>query len=266
MKTLKIGNFEFFVIFGVNLRYFQLENCNKLFENGYWSTHVFLVDPFQRSNPQSPSEIWKKVPKNFENKKTLEFANFGVNLRHFHFEKAIKLVRKDYWITNAFLVDLLKLSNSRSLSKIWRKMRKNFENWRFWGFLSFSVSIWDLFHLENSTYLFGNVCWATISYLVDLFQRSSSQNPSKILEKMHKTFENWKFLGFLSIGILATIYSEKPNGQQISTMLSIFSILFHEVYQKFDEICTKLLKIGKFLVFCHFWVFFFPKKNAFISS
>ena len=53
-------NFEFFVIFGVNLRHFHLENCNKLFEKTYWTTHFLLVDPFQRSYPQSPSEIWKK--------------------------------------------------------------------------------------------------------------------------------------------------------------------------------------------------------------
>ena len=62
IETLKKGK-SFFVIFGVTLRKFHLENCNKLFGKAYWTTHLLLVDPFQRSNPQSPSEIWKKVPK-----------------------------------------------------------------------------------------------------------------------------------------------------------------------------------------------------------
>ena len=63
----------FFVIFGVNLRHFHLGNCNKV----CWTTHFVLVDPFQRSNPQSQSEIWKKVPKIFENNKSLEFLSIS---------------------------------------------------------------------------------------------------------------------------------------------------------------------------------------------
>ena len=50
-------NFEFFVNFGVNLRPFHLENCNKHFGKAYWTTQFQLIDPFKRSKQQSPSEI-----------------------------------------------------------------------------------------------------------------------------------------------------------------------------------------------------------------
>ena len=63
----KLENFRFPVISGVNLRHCHLGNCNKLFAKAYWALHSFLVNPFQRSNLQSPSIIWKKMHKIFEN-------------------------------------------------------------------------------------------------------------------------------------------------------------------------------------------------------
>ena len=51
----------------------------------------------------------------------------------------------------------------------------------------------------------------------------------------------------------ATIFSEKPTEQKIRAMLSVLNILINEVSQKFDKNCLKLLKIGKFCSFCHFW-------------
>ena len=51
----------------------------------------------------------------------------------------------------------------------------------------------------------------------------------------------------------AIIFSEKPTGQQMRAMLSVLNILINEVCQKFDKNCLKLLKIGKFWNFCHFW-------------
>ena len=47
----------------------------------------------------------------------------------------------------------------------------------------------------------------------------------------------------------AIISSEKPTGQRISAVLSVFHILIHEVYRKFDKNYIKTVKIGKFLVF-----------------
>ena len=51
----------------------------------------------------------------------------------------------------------------------------------------------------------------------------------------------------------AIIFSEKPSGQQMRAMLSVLNLLINEVCQKFDKNCLKLLKIGKFWNFCHFW-------------
>ena len=45
----------------------------------------------------------------------------------------------------------------------------------------------------------------------------------------------------------AFISSEKPTEQRIRAMLSVFNILIHEVYRKFDKNSIKTLKIGKFL-------------------
>ena len=56
-----------------------------------------------------------------------------------------------------------------------------------------------------------------------------------------------------SFGKKAIIFSEKPTGQQMRAMLSVLNILINEVCQKFDKNCLKLLKIGKFWNFCHFW-------------
>ena len=47
----------------------------------------------------------------------------------------------------------------------------------------------------------------------------------------------------------AIISSEKPIGQQISAMVSVFNILIHEIYRKYDKNCIKTLKIGIFFSF-----------------
>ena len=53
------------------------------------------------------------------------------------------------------------------------------------GFFLFSVSIRDFFLLENSNYIFGKANWITHPLLVETFQRSNPQNPSKFWEKIH---------------------------------------------------------------------------------
>ena len=62
--------FGVFVIFGVNLRFFHSQQSNYLLIKIDWTTNLFLVDPLHISNPQSPSEIWKKDPKILDNKKS----------------------------------------------------------------------------------------------------------------------------------------------------------------------------------------------------
>ena len=76
IKSSKMENFEIFVIFGVNLIHFHSEHYNYPFIKDYWTTHSFLDDHFQRSNPQSPSKI-QKMQKNFEKRKILGFSSFS---------------------------------------------------------------------------------------------------------------------------------------------------------------------------------------------
>ena len=150
-------------------------------------------------------------------------------------------------------------------------MHKIFESLKTLVFLSFSVLIWDIFTQKNCNKLFVKAYWTTHFCLADTFKRPSPQSWSKIWEKMHKTIENLNTLeGFLSLSVsfwdffkmrTAIIFSEKPTGQQIRAMLSISIILIYWVYQKIDKICINTVKIENFLVFCHFWVFFFPKKR-----
>ena len=114
---------------------------------------------------------------------------------------APNLFEKDYWTTNLFLVDSFQHSNLRSLSKIWQNCIKNFENWKILGFLSFSVSIWYIFHLENSHYLFGRAYWTTNSCHschIKRFQHSNPRSLSKIWQKLHKNVKNRKILDFLN--------------------------------------------------------------------
>ena len=77
---------------------------------------------------------------------------------------------------------------------------KNF--WKILGFLSFSVSIWYIFHLENSHYLFGKAYWTTNSCHschVKRFQHSNPRSLSKIWQKLHKNVKNRKILEFFII-------------------------------------------------------------------
>ena len=70
------------------------------------------------------------------------FVFFGVILRHFHIKKMQKLFENDYfWATNPYLVDPLKHSNPRSLSKIRQKVRKNFEKRNIFVFVIFGVTL-----------------------------------------------------------------------------------------------------------------------------
>ena len=75
-KTLNLENFGFFVIFGLNLIFFHLENSHYLFGKAHWTTnscHSCHVERFQHSNPRSLSKIWQKLHKNVKNRKILEF-------------------------------------------------------------------------------------------------------------------------------------------------------------------------------------------------
>ena len=143
------------------------------------------------------------------------------------------------------------------------------------GFLSFSVSIWYIFHLENSHYLFGKAYWTTNSCHschVERFQHSNPRSLSKIWQKLHKNVKNRKILKFyhfwgnFSFWKNAFISLKNTIGQRVRALLNVFNILIHDVYRKNDKNCIKTLKIQKFWNFCHFFGNFSFKKTAFISS
>ena len=147
---------------------------------------------------------------------------------------------------------------------------KNFENWKTLGFLSFSVSIWYIFHLENSHYLFGKAYWTTNSCHschVKRFQHSNPRSLSKIWQKLHKNVKNRKILEFFNI-LFGNFSFKKPHlslqntiGQRIRAFLNVFNILIHDVYRKNDKNCIKTLKVEKFWNFCHFFLVIFLLKN-----
>ena len=68
--------------------------------------------------------------------------------------------------------------------EVCRKFDKNclrtFENWKILFFLSFSVSIWYFFHLENSNCLFGKAYWTTNSCHNERFQHPNPRSLFKI--------------------------------------------------------------------------------------
>ena len=117
-KLCQKEKFGFFLIFGVNLRHFHLENCNKLFGNPN-GQHIFLT-LFSVPIYNVRRKFRKKMHKIFEHWKLFFriFVIFGVNLRHFHLEKRNKFSRKDCWTFSPVLVDPLKHFIPRRLSKI----------------------------------------------------------------------------------------------------------------------------------------------------
>ena len=84
----------FFVIFGVNLKHFHLENYNKLFGKAYWITHSFFVDPFQRTNPQRMSKIRKKCIKSLKTRKFFDFCHLWCQFETFSLRKLLLSVNK----------------------------------------------------------------------------------------------------------------------------------------------------------------------------
>ena len=132
-------------------------------------------------------------------------------------------------------------------------MNKNGENRTSFEFLSFSMSIRDIFHLKSSYHFFTKHTGQPDLFNVPIHGvcRSFDRNCLKTLKKG----KFWVFGYFrchfetFCIRITAMNSSEKPTGQQYCFLLT--NIPIHEVCRKFDKSCIKTLKIGIILVFCH---------------
>ena len=198
MKALKIGNiwvfcqircqFETFSTWKPQLTLWKNQLDNKVLQ--WW--------PFLTFHQRSLSKIWQNLHKIWENWNFGFLVYFGANLMYFQLENRNYFFKKHYWTTNLFLVDSFQHSNLRSLLKIWQKLHKNFENWKTLGFLSFSVSMWNTFQLENSNYPSGKAYWTTTSCHIERFQHSNCPSLSKIWQKLHENVKNRKILEFLS--------------------------------------------------------------------
>ena len=247
------------------------KNCNKLIEKSTGQHIPSLLTLWSVPINKGRRKFGEKLHKSFEIWKISRFLSFSV-IDTFFSEQCNYLVIKDYWTTNFFLVDALDHSNPihdgcRILNK---KCIKTLKIENFFAFFSiiFGVNLGH-FHLENWNKPFMKAYWTTNSLLVDPFQRSNPQRQWKNLEKIPKSL---RFLSFsVSIGDIffqktATISSNKPNGQRISAMLNIFSIVIHEDCGNYDKNCIKTLKIsGKFLFLVFFGSFSY-EKTAVISS
>ena len=126
IKSLKIGKLLVFLIFGVNLKHFHSENCNKFSGKAYWTTHSFLVDPLKHISSRNLSKLQQKVHKIFEKLKF--FCHSRSQFETFSFrENAINSSEKP---TGHKIFSLLTLFNVPILKSVEpsTKNASNFEN------------------------------------------------------------------------------------------------------------------------------------------
>ena len=82
------------------------------------------------------------------------------------------------------------------------KMHEIFENWKFLGFLSFSVSIWDIFNQNIAIMSSLKTTGSTNFFIVDPSKHSNPRSLWNFNKKCIKLyFESWKILCFLSISV-----------------------------------------------------------------
>ena len=109
-------------------------------------------------------------------------------------------------------------------------MGKNFENWKILGFLSFSVSIWDIVTWNTVINSSKKPTGQHIFSLLTFFNVEIYNIQWNFGKKLHKTFGNSKILRFLSFLVsiwdifiqnTATISSLKTTGQRIVSLLTL---------------------------------------------
>ena len=134
-----------------------------------------------------------------ENRKVLGFLSFfGANLRFSSSRKLHWILRKNVLDQYCSLLTLRNILNYEVCRKC-DKLHKKFEKEKVLGFLSLSVSIWDLFHLENRHIHFGKAYWTANTGHFDRFQHSNQRSPTKIRQKLNKIVKNRECFGILVI-------------------------------------------------------------------
>ena len=122
-----------------------------------------------------------------------KFVFFGVNLRHYSFEKTA-------FISSLRLLDnkvfLFQYSNPRNRSKIWQKLHKIFKNCKISSFVSFSMSIWN-FSIRKTALIFsekttGQLIFASLNVL-NILSHDFYLNFDKNCIKTSKIGKFWNF-------------------------------------------------------------------------
>ena len=172
MKSFGNANFWSFRPFWCQFETFsfrtlQLSVHKRLLDNQPFP--CWLFETFQSTKSVETSTKLQKRLWKLEN---FGFVILGVTLRHFHLKNCNKLFGKDYWTTNCFLVDPLKHSKPRCLSKIWQKCVKTMKNGRLWDFCHFPCQFEIFFsigkkQLSHRKSLLDNKlvpCWAISTF------------------------------------------------------------------------------------------------------
>ena len=105
-------------------------------------------------------------------------------------------LRKSFLDQYCSLLTLLKILIYEVCRKFDKNCIKTSKKKKVLGLLSFSVSIWDLFDLKNSNYLFGKAYWTANTGHFDRFQHSNQRSLTKIPQKLHKSLKSGKFWNF----------------------------------------------------------------------
>ena len=129
--------------------------------------------------------------KNFENWKILLFCDFLCQLETFFlkspFVSSIKTTRQQILV----LMNVFNIPIHEVCQKIDKNCKKN-EKWKFWGFLSFLVSIGDIFHSRTAFISSKKTTGQRILTLMNVF---NIPNHQKFDKNFLKT-ENGKFWVF----------------------------------------------------------------------
>ena len=96
------------------------------------------------------------------------------------------------------------------IDKICRENAENF--WKCENLETFFIIGVNMmhFHSEHCNYLFIKDHWTTKPFLVDPLNHFNPRCLSKLQQKNHKNFENWKNFSFLSISVLICDILQKP--------------------------------------------------------
>ena len=185
----KRKNFEKSKIFGVlsfsvQFETFSFRTLQLSPQKSSLDDQSFLSWSLKHSNARSLSKLWRKIIKTLKIGNFWDFCHFLCQFEIFSIGKHISSEMP----TGQRISAMLSVFNIL-IYEVYRKFDKNciktVKIGNFFGFLSFPVLIWDIFHPENCSYLFIKACWTTNFCLDEPFQHSYPRYLSKNFQKLH---------------------------------------------------------------------------------